>query len=189
MHKNKLPKYFLFVDKYEKNILKNDITNLGIIYRNYSKKQNENDIYKLKLYCNKKKFKFYISNNLRLAIKFKTDGIYIPSFNKRITLNKATLSKNFKIIGSAHNHMEVRKKIEQGCKIIFLSPLFKTYKSKYLDIPKFNLIKISFKNKFVALGGINQKNIQKIKMLNIYGISGISMYKKKPAFFKAGFNK
>ena len=88
MHKNKLPKYFLFVDKYEKNILKNDITNLGIVYRNYSKKQNENDIHRLRSYCNKKKFKFYISNNLKLAIKFKADGIYIPSFNKRITLIK-----------------------------------------------------------------------------------------------------
>jgi len=100
----------LFVDKYEKNILENDITDLGIIYRNYSKKKNEIDICKLRSYCNKKKFKFYISNNLRLAIKFKTDGIYIPSFNKRITLNKASLDKNFKIIGSAHNQMEIKKK-------------------------------------------------------------------------------
>ena len=100
----------MFVDKYEKNILENDITNLGIIYRNYSKKQNESDICKLRSYCNKKKFKFYISNNLRLAIKFKTDGIYIPSFNKRITLSRASLGKNFKIIGSAHNQMEIKKK-------------------------------------------------------------------------------
>ncbi|SVE02021.1 uncharacterized protein METZ01_LOCUS454875, partial [marine metagenome] len=105
----------MFVDKYEKNILKNDITDLGIIYRNYSKKQNESDICKLRSYCNNKKFKFYISNNLRLAIKFKTDGIYIPSFNKRITLSRANLDKNFKIIGSAHNRMEIKKKIDQGC--------------------------------------------------------------------------
>ena len=40
---------------------------------------------------------------------------------------------------------------------------------------------MSFKNKFVALGGINQENITKTKMLNIYGVSGIKMYKKKPA--------
>ena len=42
------------------------------------------DIYKLRSYCNKKKLKFYISNNVKLAIKFKADGIYLPSFNKRI---------------------------------------------------------------------------------------------------------
>ena len=108
------------------------------------------------------------------------DGLYIPSFNKKI-LPKKIKFKNRIIIGSAHNVMEIRKKMEQGCKIIFISPLFKTYKIKYLDIPRFNLMKLSFNKKFVALGGINKSNIKKIKMLNIYGISGISMFKKKPA--------
>ena len=179
MHKNKLPKYFLFVDKYEKNILKNDITDLGIIYRNYSKKQNENDIYKLRSYCNKKKFKFYISNNLRLAIKFKTDGIYIPSFNKRITLSRTSLGKNFKIIGSAHNQMEIKKKIDQGCEAIFLSPVFRIEKSrKYLGVCKFGLLTLKYKRKFIALGGIRKKNINILKMLNIYGMAGISFLKK-----------
>ena len=160
MHKNKLPKYFLFVDKYEKNILENDITDLGIIYRNYSKKQNESDIHKLRSYCNKKKFKFYISNNLRLAIKLKTDGIYIPSFNKRMTLSKASLGKNFKIIGSAHNQMEIKKKIDQGCEAIFLSPVFEIEKSrKYLGVCRFKLLTLKYKRKFIALGGIRKKNI------------------------------
>ena len=179
MHKNKLPKYFLFVDKYEKNIFKNDITNLGIIYRNYSKKQNKNDIYRLKLYCNKKKYKFYISNNLKLAIKFKTDGIYIPSFNKKIILNKASLNKNFKIIGSAHNQIEIKKKIDQGCEAIFLSPIFKVQKNKrHLGICKFNLLTLKHKKRFIALGGIRKKNINYLKMLNVHGMAGINYLKK-----------
>jgi len=95
---------------------------LGIIYRNYSKKQNESDIYRLRSYCNKKKLKFYISNDLKLAIKFKTDGIYIPSFNKRITLNKASLNKNFKIIGSAHNQMEIKKNWTKDVRQYFYHP-------------------------------------------------------------------
>jgi len=179
MHKNKLPKYFLYVDKYEKNILKNNITNLGIIYRNYSKKQNESEIYRLKSYCNKKKFKFYISNNLKLAIKFKTDGIYIPSFNKRITLNKANLNKNFKIIGSAHNQMEIKKKLDQGCEAIFLSPLFRINKNrKYLGVCRYKLLTLKYKKKFIALGGIRKKNINILKMLNIHGMAGITYLKK-----------
>ena len=182
MHKNKLPKYFLYVDKYQKNILENNITNLGIIYRNYSRKQNENDIYKLRSYCNKKKFKFYISNNLKLAVKFKSDGIYLPSFNKRMILNKQSISKNFKIIGSAHNQIEIKKKLEQGCEAIFLSPLFKIKNNKkYLGVCKFNLLTLKYKKKFIALGGIRQQNINILKMLNIYGMAGISYFKKKPA--------
>ena len=169
----------MFVDKYEKNILENDITDLGIIFRNYSKKQNESHIYKLRSYCNKKKLKFYISNNLRLAIKFKTDGIYIPSFNKRMTLSKASLGKNFKIIGSAHNQMEIKKKIDQGCEAIFLSPVFEIEKSrKYLGVCRFKLLTLKYKRKFIALGGIRKKNINILKMLNIYGMAGISLLKK-----------
>ena len=169
----------MFVDKYEKNILKNDITNLGIIYRNYSKKQNESDIYRLRSYCNKKKFKFYISNNLKLAVKFKADGIYIPSFNKRITLNKASLNKNFKIIGSAHNQIEIKKKLDQGCEAIFLSPLFRIAKNRqYLGVCKFKLLTLKYEKKFIALGGIGKKNINILKMLNIHGMAGITYLKK-----------
>lgn len=152
---------------------------MGIIYRNYSKKQNESEIYRLKSYCNKKKFKFYISNNLRLAIKFKTDGIYIPSFNKRIILNKARLKKNFKIIGSAHNQMEIKKKLDQGCEAIFLSPLFRINKNrKYLGVCRYKLLTLKYKQKFIALGGIRKQNINILKMLNIYGMAGINYLKK-----------
>jgi len=152
---------------------------LGIIYRNYSIKQNIRNIHKLRSYCNKKKFKFYISNNFKLAIKFKADGIYIPSFNKRLTLNKTSLNNNFKILGSAHNQMEIKKKIDQGCEAIFISPLFKIKKNKqFLGICKFELLTRKYKNKFIALGGIRKQNINILKMLNIYGMAGISYLKK-----------
>ena len=187
MHYFNLQK-FQFINDLNINTISKDTTNLSVIYRNYSKTIKSKKLIKIKEFCKKKRIKLYISNKLEECLKYNLDGLYIPSFNKRNLTRKLNPYKQT-IIGSAHNEIEIRKKIEQGCKIIFLSPLFKTYKSKYLDISKFNLIKMSFKNKFVALGGITQKNIKKIKMLDIYGISGISMYKKKPAFFKAGFHK
>tara|TARA_B100000749_G_scaffold2696_1_gene2169 strand:+ start:815 stop:1000 length:186 start_codon:yes stop_codon:yes gene_type:complete len=58
--------------------------------------------------------------------------------------------------------------------------LFKTKKSKnHLNISKFNILTLNKKVKFVALGGIKKNNISKTKMLNICGISGISMFQKK----------
>ena len=177
MHNFKLQK-FQFIDDLNINIINKDTTNLSVIYRNYSKAIKSKELIKIKEFCRKKRIKFYISNKLKECLKYDLDGLYIPSFNKRNLIKKLNLNKQT-IIGSAHNQIEIKRKIEQGCKIIFLSPLFKTYKLKYLDIPRFNLIKMSFKKKFVALGGINQKNIKKTKMLDIFGISGISMYKKK----------
>ena len=180
MHYSNLQK-FQFIDNLNINIISKDTTNLSVIYRNYTKKLKSAELVRMKEFCKKKRIKFYISNRIEECLKYNLDGLYIPSFNKRNLIKKVNLNKQV-ILGSAHNEVEIRKKIEQGCEIIFLSPLFKTYKFNYLNITKFNLLKIPFKKKFVALGGINQKNITKTKMLSIYGISGISMYKKKPAY-------
>ena len=49
---------------------------------------------------------------------------------KELILNKQIINKNFTIIGSAHNQVEIKKKIEQGCEAIFLSPLFRIAKNK-----------------------------------------------------------
>tara|TARA_B100001750_G_scaffold200751_1_gene175154 strand:- start:136 stop:672 length:537 start_codon:yes stop_codon:yes gene_type:complete len=171
---------FQFIDDLNINLISKDTTNLSIIYRNYSKPIKAKNLIKVKGFCKRKNIKLYISNKIEECLKYNLDGLYIPSFNK-MNLPTKIRSSNRLIIGSAHNEIEIRKKIDQGCKIIFISPLFRTYKSKYLDVPRFNLIKLSFNKKFVALGGISKNNIKKIKMLNIYGISGIKMFKKKPA--------
>ena len=75
-----------------------------------------------------------------MAYKFKADGIYIPSFNKKKTYLNLE-KRNFKIIGSAHSQKEIHQKIDQKCKAVFLSPLFYVKKSKkYLNIHKFNYL-------------------------------------------------
>ena len=75
--------------------------------------------------------------------------------------------------------MEIKKKIDQGCEAIFLSPLFRIKKKKkYLGVCKFNLLTLKYKNKFFALGGIRKQNINILKILNIYGMAGISYLKK-----------
>ena len=189
MHKNNLPKYFLFADKYEKNILKNNITNLGIIYRNYKDENRENQLIKIAEACKKSRYQLFVSNDLKLAYKFKADGIYIPSFNKSkkfLNLEK----KNIKIIGSAHSQKEIHKKIEQNCKAIFLSPLFHTKKTKcYLNLYKFNYLSLLNKTNILALGGISENNIRKLKLLSIKGFGGIRFFKKKPASRRPVFIK
>ena len=125
-------------------------------------------------------------DNAKLASK-------ISQFEKE--LNKKNLfrnlqNKNFLILGSAHNQKEIKEKILQNCKVIFLSPILYTKKSKkYLNIFKFNFLSYSNKVSFLALGGINQKNIRKIKMLRAKGFAGITIFKKKPAFKRPVFIK
>ena len=188
MHKI-LPKIFIFLDQYEKQIFNNNNIDIGIIYRNYDAKKRENELIKIAKACKKKKIQLFISNNIRLAIKFKANGIYIPAFNKNKYFNNLE-KKNLIILGSAHNQMEIKKKISQNCNSIFLSLIFKIKKTKKnLGLYKFNYLSNQNKINILALGGISENNIKKLNMLNIKGFGGIGLFKKKPAYKRPVFLK
>jgi thiamine-phosphate pyrophosphorylase len=169
-------KKYYFINKFETNNIDKQDKQTVIIYRNYSSKvTNEELILKIKEYCKKRGIKFYLSNNIKLAIKLDLDGAYIPSFNKQIKHLSYSLKKNFDIIGSAHNLKEIRIKEHQNVKKIFLSSLFKKNKN-FLGINKFKLLsKLTIKN-IVVLGGISNKNKKKLSLLNQSEFAGISYF-------------
>ena len=169
---------YTYVDDFNANFINKLSKNVSIIYRNYEE-TNIDQILKIKKLCKKNKIKFYLSNDVKLAIKLNIDGAYIPAFNKSYSHKSYSLKKNFELIGSAHNLSEIKIKEKQGVSSIFLSSLFKNDKSnKFLGIYKFfKLMKLTTKN-VVCLGGINKNNIKKIKLLKIHSFASISMFKK-----------
>ncbi len=173
MHKNKYS-IFYFIDKFDKIKLNKLDNNIHLIYRNYHQKIDYNLIKKIKLFCKIKQIKFYISNNIKLAIKLGLDGAYIPSFNKKLIQNIYLKKKDFSIIGSAHNLGEIRIKEKQGVDKIFLSPIFDTKNKIGLGIIKFNNLSNYSKTNIIALGGINKSNINKLKLTKIDGFASIS---------------
>ena len=91
---------------------------MGIIYRNYSTQKREKELVKIARVCKARRNQLFVANDIRLAIKVKAEGVYIPSFNK--TKGFANLEKNnIKILGSAHNQKEIQIKIFQNFKIFF----------------------------------------------------------------------
>mgnify|MGYP001411520108 CR=1 FL=1 len=175
MH-NELPKQYYFINKFDKKNIDKLKQNTGIIYRNYSKKLDKKLIIKLKNYCKKKKIKFFISNNIKLAYRLNLDGAYIPSFNNNFRHLNYQIKNNFIIIGSAHNIKEIRIKELQKTNLIFLSSIFKQNKN-YLGVNKFHNISKLTKQKIIVLGGVSKKNINKLKILNCFGFAGISYFK------------
>ena len=119
-----------------------------------------------------------MSNNVKLAIKLKLDGVYLPSFNKSFNHLSYNFKKKFIILGSAHTLQELNIKKLQTVKFFFISSLFKRNKN-YLGIYKFKFFENFVKKKLIALGGINEKNIKKLSLLDIYGYAGISFFQKK----------
>ena len=175
MHKSMIRKYY-FINKFETNIIDKQDKQTVVIYRNYSSKiQDERMISKIKKYCKKKSLKFYLSNNVKLAIKLNLDGVYIPAFNKNLQHLAYSIRKNFQIIGSAHNLREIRIKENQNVEKIFLSSLFKKNKN-FLGLNRFKILSKLTKKNIVVLGGVSQKNLKKLKLLNSSGFAGISYF-------------
>ena len=168
-------KYY-FINKFDTNNIDKQDKQTTIIYRNYSTKIDPSLILKIKSYCKKKSIKFYLSNNIKLAIKLNLDGVYIPSFNKSLKHLAYSYKRNFKIVGSAHNLKEIRIKENQNVTKIFLSSLFKRNKN-FLGINRFKLLSKLTKKNIVVLGGISIKNKKKISLLDQSDFAGISYFK------------
>ena len=177
MHDYLFNKYY-FINKFDSNDINQQDKHTIIIYRNYlsNKKEDELLILKLKKFCKLRGKKFYLSNNIKLAIKLNLDGVYLPSFNKNLNHLSYSLKKRFQIIGSAHNLKEIKSKENQKVKKIFLSSLFKKNKN-FLGINKFKLLSKLTKKKIIVLGGISKSNIKQLRLLNISGFAGISYFK------------
>ena len=180
-HKNK---YFLIIENTKDIDLKNiKLRNkIYIVYRNLKKQEEMVDLYKFTRTCKLKGIKFYIANNIRLAISVRADGLYISAHNNSLRYLSHKNSK-FEMIGSAHNLKEIKIKILQGCHAILYSKLFTVsydMKSPFLGVIKFNNIS-SIHKVLVPLGGINLDNLNSLNMIKSSGLALMSEIKKKPA--------
>ena len=179
-------KYYYFIDEFNKNEIEKLSAQISVIYRNYYKKNDPKEMRRLVIHCENNRRKVYISNNLKDAIKYNFDGLYIPSFQKQLRFQNIT-KRDLEIIGSAHNLIELRIKEQQGCSSIFLSPIFKNNKNKkFLDVIKTNLLKNLTKNQIVLLGGINFKTLRRSKLCSPKGIAAISWIKKNGPSINTG---
>jgi len=174
MHNKILDKYY-FINKFDKSHIDKQDKKTIIIYRNYNQNLDEKLIIKIKDYCKKKGNKFFLSNNIKLAIKLDLDGAYIPSFNRNKKHLSYSFKKKFIIVGSSHNIYEIRIKELQKVKSIFLSSLFKKNKN-YLGINRFKLISLLTKKPVISLGGVSKTNLKKLSLIDCVGFAGISFF-------------
>ena len=186
MHNYFLKKYY-FIKESDPNHLTKLSKNIILIYRNYNSKTNDKIIIDIKQFCKKNRRKFYIANDIKLAIKHNLDGIYLPSFNRQIIPFSCFQRKDFRIIGSAHNIKEINQKKTQGISEIFISSVYK-HNNNYLGLYNFNKLLKNSNSRVIALGGVNENNLKSLKNLNIYGIAGISFFQKKTAPKKGPLN-
>ena len=107
---------YYFINEFNKNEIDKLPSKISLIFRNYNKKSNPIELKKLVANCKKNRRKVYISNNLKDAIKFNFNGLYIPSFNRNLRF-KNIVRGNFEIMGSAHNITDLKIKEKQGLRL------------------------------------------------------------------------
>ena len=178
-------KYFLIIESIRDLNLGNikKYNKFNIIYRNKNNNEKLADILKFRKRCKTKLIKFYVANNVNLAVSTKADGVYLSAYNKNFfPLNLKRSS--YEIIGSAHNTKEIALKKKQGCASILYSKLFKVdydEKSPFLGVVRFNhYLNFVFK-RLVPLGGIKINNLNSLKILKSNSIALFTEIKKKPA--------
>ena len=177
-------KYYLIIESIKdinlKNIKKRN--KFVIIYRNNKNLGDLENLFKFRKLCKLKSIEFFVANNVRLAVKLNSDGIYISSYNKSLKL-LLLKKRNFKIIGSAHSNKEIFMKTQQGCEMIVFSKLFQVdydKKAPFLGIIKFNnLLKIN--KGLIPLGGIKSSNLNSLQIVKSESFVLKSEIKKKPA--------
>jgi len=185
-------KYYIYIENLRSinlDLIKRK-SKFNLIYRNNLKKENADKVISFIKLCKKKNIKFFVANDISLALKVGANGVYLSSYNKALLKKNKKVGRKFEIIGSAHNFKEISIKRKQGCKKVILSRLFKTdYKNKksFYGTTKFNLLTKNYDNDFVALGGIRSNNLMKLKMLNCEGVALLSEVKKKPAIIRRLF--
>ena len=115
-------KYFLIIESIKdidlRNIKKRN--KFIIIYRTFRKYEDISALTTFRKKCKLLGARFFVANDLKLAVKLKADGIYLSA--KNTSLKSLNLKRsNFTLIGSAHNIKEISFKKKQGCKNILLS--------------------------------------------------------------------
>ncbi len=169
-NKNNLEAYY-FIDQINESTISTifKFRNISLIYMNRDNSfSNTQDLIKIKEFSKKNNLKFYVTDNIRLAIKVKANGIYLTKNYNRI-LQNYNYKKDFLILGSVHNQLEYYRKSIQNCKKFFLSPIFfnKKYSiNKILGVIKFKIITKDWKNEAIPLSGINQRNIKQALLAN-----------------------
>ena len=156
--------------KHPLKIIKKLPKNSGVIIRSYSNRK-----------INNKEINKWKSRRLLTILKagkysrmLYTDGIHYPQW-----IQSSIVKKNDIKSISVHGGKDIRKSINIRANLVFISPVFETTShknEKSLGIIRLGLLVKLFKIPVIALGGINNDNISRLKSLPISGCAGIDAF-------------
>jgi len=174
-NKMKLPNLWLFTDSLKTlkpiELSKRLPKKSGLVIRHYNSKNKTiilNDILHIK---KRRMFTVLISGKYKRGLNI--DGNHFPQWANPINNGNKITSMSF------HHAKDIRKSINLKADLIFISPVFPStsHKNKQcLGVIRLGLMARLFKKHVIALGGINNKNITRLRSLPISGCAGIELF-------------
>tara|TARA_B100000989_G_scaffold255041_1_gene203810 strand:- start:879 stop:1430 length:552 start_codon:yes stop_codon:yes gene_type:complete len=174
-------KWFFLKDLENKNLetLKKINSNIGVIFINkdYSSSVVSSREKSLFNFCRSNSITYLINGSLETAIRLRAKGIFIPINN----LIKKKSNKNLICATTVHNKQEIIISNSKKFDLVFLSSVFFTNTHrKALPLNPLRFLNLSkfIKSNIYALGGVNEKNIKRLKCNKLHGFGGISFFKE-----------
>ncbi|RBP46738.1 thiamine phosphate synthase [Garciella nitratireducens] len=165
-----------FVQLREKNISNEEFVKLAKEIKEVT------DVYKIP---------FVINDNIRVAQIVDADGVHIGQEDMNVKEVRKILGED-KIIGvSAQTVEQAIQAQQEGADYIGTGAVFPTSTKKDADIISLDILKKICQRvsiPVVAIGGINESNVMKLKDIGISGISVISAIFSKPDIYSATKN-
>ena len=174
-NKDTLPSIWLFTDSIKTinpvKLTKNLPAKSGVVIRHYKSKNKEAIIRDILNIKKRKTLTVLISGEYKRNLN--VDGNHFPQWaNNNNKQNKITSL-------SVHSARDIRKSINIKADLVFISPVFPSTSHKgnqHLGVIKLGLLARLFKKNIIALGGINNKNIARLRSLPISGCAGIDVF-------------
>jgi len=189
LRKINIPEEWFFCNpfkSYSEKIVCSLTCKTGVIFFSeepFKKKDFIKNIEPLVQICRKNRIIFIIQSSFFWASKYKANGILIDFKDKILSnmINFNYIKETFLLAVKVHNYQEAQK-FTKDIDIVFISNVFKTKSHPGRNVlgtkKLFELCKL-LKNKLnFALGGVNRKNIRRLKNKDLRGFGAISCFKE-----------
>lgn len=170
------------------NAIKGGATFIQLREKNLSFDEFLKEAIEIKKITDKYNIPFVVNDNIDVALAANSDGVHVGQDDMNAK-DVRKLIGNDKILGVSVQTVEQAILAEQdGADYLGVGSIFKTSTktdAKCISIEQLNKICKSVSIPVVAIGGINESNIEKLKGSGIQGVSIISAIFAKPDILKA----
>ncbi len=128
--------------------------------------------------CKKNKILFLINDRIDVALAVDADGVHLGQQDMPVVIARKLLGKNKTIGLTVHSVEEAAQAQNQGVDYVSVSPIFSTATKqdagKPVGIELIKEIKRAVKVPVVAIGGINEQNVQQVLQTGADSVAIIS---------------